>query len=102
MKLTSKQVAEKLGVTKTTVATLARTGKLLPVNKPENGKRVEYLFDSKTVMEFRKVYVPIRRGKANSKANGHAPVSAPGLLTLMVKRLAAMDDKLDQLIGMWS
>jgi len=102
MKLTTTQVAEKLGVTKTTVATLARTGKLAPVNKPENGKRVEYQFDSKAVMEFRKVYVPIRRGKTNSKANGAVPASAPGLLTLMVKRMAAMDAKLDQLIGMWS
>ena len=102
MKLTTPQVAEKLGVSKTTVATLARTGTLPALNKSANGKRVEYLFDSKVVQEFRKTYAPRRVGK--HKTNGHAPVpaSAPGLLTLMVKRLAAMDEKLDRLIGMWS
>ena len=100
MKLTTQQVAEKLGVSTVTVATLAREGKLPTANKQEPGKRVAHRFDSKVVAEFKKTYVA--HARRNGKANGHATATAPGLLTLMVKRLAAMDDKLDRLIGMWS
>jgi hypothetical protein len=104
MNLTTQQVAEKLGVSNVTVATLARMGKLPTSNKPEPGKRVAHRFDAKVVAEFKKTYMPIHRnGNGQSRRVVVNPSNPPmGLLSTIVKRLNTIDDKLDHIIALWS
>lgn len=71
MRLTTEQVAEKLGVKRGTVNRLVKAGELAIVNPSPNGKRVEHRFDPAVVNEFKKTYAP--RGHGGSRRNGDRP-----------------------------
>lgn len=122
MMLTTEQVAMKLGVTKGVVAKLARTGQLASANVPKEGaKRVEWKFDPAVVKAFKQTYVPKRHGGGRRRKAALATLAdGPGFirqhLGLLVEgqahlkdqlndldaRLTAVEQKLDDLIKMWS
>ena len=109
MQLTTDQVAQKLGVKRQVVIRLVKTGKLVPTNKPEDGKRVEFRYDPAVVREFKKTYVPVRR----TSRKGGLVADGPGvirqqiadLLTQQAEVMAKLDTiatAIAQLIKMWS
>ena len=74
MLLTTRQVAQKLGVEMNVVGTLVRKGQLKSENPSPEGKRVEHLFDPKVVREFASTYTPPQKRQPKAvKPNGHAP-----------------------------
>ena len=97
MKLTTNQVAEKLGITSTTVRALSKSGSLHDVAVRKKGASRHFShFDSKEVNEFAKTY------KKNSRAHNHTngEVTAPLGLKSQLDRLETKE--LDKLIGIWS
>jgi len=112
MLLTSKQVAEKLGVSRNYVTSLAREGKLQAVRgtHPTPSGRSNYGYDDKVVAEFRKTFVPpaprVPKQKAVINGNGHAPLDVPlpfnvAPTGLIWQRLDAIEAKLDTLLAAW-
>jgi hypothetical protein len=107
MKLTTRQVADKLHITNGTVANLVRAGKLTDVSG-KTTKRHEFLIDSVQVAEFAKVYRNRQlNGKLKKASIGTVqPVSTPGAIQLTLAdvhtKLDSLRDRLEQLIALWS
>jgi hypothetical protein len=105
MQYTSQQVAQKLGISRSQVVKLVQTGKLIAINKPEDGKRVNYKFDSKTIMEFKKTFTPAPNSKGRRKKVTLAVSAGPGefrkQLTDLQTEVAEMKAMLVQLCEMW-
>ena len=109
MLLTTKQVAQKLGVRPPVVGRLVRTGKLACANadaKATADRRMHYEFDPKVVREFAATYVPIPHviKKPKGSGNGHAPEMLPldiPSVVALANALARIEDKLDTLLAVW-
>lgn len=116
MLITGKQTADIIGCSTEHVLSLTKRGLLTPVNQRSEGAQKFFrLYDLKAVQDFRKAYVPsATRGpyrKTLAKMNGHdsdpmlplapAPPGGQGPLAIL-RRLDALEAKLDQLIALWS
>lgn len=101
MKLTTTQVADKIGVTQGTVRKLRDSGKLTDVAKRAEGKNRHYsLFDSTQVNDYLKEF-----GKGSRKRNGTAPAisaNGPALLSRIESRLSNLEEMVGQLLKVWS
>lgn len=101
MLLTTKQVAQKLGVHPRVVRGLINRNLLRPANEPkENAQKTVWEFDSKVVREFAATYVPIIRPKRKTTANGHDE-STTTQMDMLLLRLGIIEEKLDTLLAVW-
>lgn len=96
MRLTTRQVAEKLNVRPSTVARMAKDGTLNDLNKDKNGRHA-FAFDSAEINEIAKAR------KGGQRVDGSFASVIPAL-TAPVRVLQALDrieQKVDALIKMW-
>lgn len=97
MNLTTKQVAQKLGLTPTQVRGLVKRGQLAPANaKP--GARVVYTFDPKVVREFKKTAAPVKRLKLTQPGLDFMAPDGAGITS----RLDRIENQLTALAKLWS
>lgn len=129
MNITSSQVAQKLGVSVGTARKLGESGEIIRIKTGNGVKKIHYLYDSKSVNEFKKIYDKNRRSrastermKAEAKRNGSIvtilPAKMPtasmasGIFTRMGNledtvekmqtEMADMAEKINHLIRIWS
>lgn len=97
MIISTKQAAQKLGVSVSRVRQWAKDGHLKAVNTPkEEGKRVNWLFDSSVVNTFKK---SDEVAQAATAVKATTQPSGPGEI---LRRLQSIEDKLDRLIALWA
>lgn len=111
MKLTVKQVGEKLGVGLSVVKRLIHEGKLVDVKERKEGAKKHFsLVESQQLNEFIKEHgkgngVRIRKVHALApvvhSAMPSAPSAGPTIMTRIEERLASLEAKVDALLGMW-
>lgn len=108
MRLNTRQVAEKLGITLNTVRTLRDQGSLIDVATRREGASKHYsLFESRQVNEFAKTYVRQLGGRRRNGASGASGVTAgsdgvASRFLAMERLLATMDEKIDALLKLWA
>lgn len=95
MLLTSRQAAEKLGMTPKGISQLVKRGELTNHNpKAGNGHRTALLLSPGEVRELAKTRRPVSRRQPRA-----AELVSPG--AGLLSRLDRMEDKLDELLALW-
>jgi len=118
MLYTTRQVAERLGVSQREALRMAKFGVLPPVNEPKEGSKKFFpRWDSKVVEEYRRAQKAEGRGPKRASRNGagaHPPVhvgegptgsavGSPSFSPMALSaRLKAIEEKLDLLLRLWS
>lgn len=102
MKLTTRQVAEKLDISGSAVRTLRDSGKLTDVAKRAEGKTKHLsLFESSQVNDYLKEFGK-GAGRRRSKTVSQVSTSGPAILTRIDSRLSNVEEMLSSLLKMWS
>ena len=99
MNLTTKQVAEKLGVDSSTINNWARSGKLKPTNNPKEGKsRFNRLFNSADINKFKAENGITPRKRRALLVDSGGSIGPLGFGA----RLERIESKIDRLLKIWS
>ncbi len=100
MELTTKQTAAKLGMTPALLRKWTIKGIIPSLTKSENGKRMNYLYDSATISKYIKENGQPKKTRRSANTN-ESVGNAQGFMSNINNRLDAIESKLDQLIGIW-
>lgn len=98
MLLTTKQAAEKLNISSSTLSKMVQRGVIKPANqKPEGAKKFHAKFRIKDINEFKRTY---HNRRINSrKVPNVQPI--PNVLSRMAESLEKLSEKIDLLYNMW-
>lgn len=97
MELTTKQVAEKLGITPGMLRARVNKGEIPSINKPEKGKRIVFRFDSKTINNYLKENGQVK----NRKVKSNVSLNPQRFMTNINTKLNSIESKLDSLLELW-
>lgn len=100
MELTTRQAAEKLGITINMLRARTVKGLILSINRPEKGKRVNYSYDSKLISKFLKENGQIKNRKAINLKN-KVTLNPPGFMSNINNKLNNIESKLNLLLELW-
>lgn len=92
MNLTTAQVSTKLGISASAVRGLVKGKRLVDQRASQNGRH-SMMFNSKEVAELAKTY--------KKRSHFTSPPSTPTTPGFILRRLEAIEGKLDTLIRMW-